>query len=140
MLELRQNNSIIMTREVRLAPATRMPSFGSVVLTGRCRGVAWQGAKNRGSASCDVAVTDCLTMHLQEQIQQLIQAGSPLYTSQRRYMYYLPELQRECRRSPFCPPPCQLPPGVSFASHAVHRACRFQARSWTVQRFGGILS
>ena len=56
-----------------------------------------QDSENRGAASCDVAFSDCMTMKLHEQLNNIAESGAKLYTSQRRYFYFLPEMEREQR-------------------------------------------
>ena len=56
-----------------------------------------QGSENRGAASCDVAASDCMTMKLHEQLNNIAESGGKLYTSQRRYFYFLPEMERKQR-------------------------------------------
>lgn len=48
----------------------------------------------RPSTTCDVAYTDCRSIGAQEKLSQMMQAeDAMMYTSQRRYFFYLPEFR-----------------------------------------------
>jgi len=67
MTELSTNNSIIMERAM---------------------------GNGRPSTTCDVAYTDCRSIGAQEKLSQMMQAeDAMMYTSQRRYFFYLPEFR-----------------------------------------------